>query len=549
MTQRDCELHAPGEAQQFSIAQESHQPTIASLPAANKGSHNRSDSPDSAPYNSINSWLHRTASLQERHSTPTGKRKRSLSAISSPSPPSHISKSFLDLQEIDFEMAGGNASNEPSTPQTSGKTKSKTTTLSRDQNWIKQQLRGHDMYQGDDEAFDLYPDFQTTARAILGGERNTGPRPDSKRKFKEKYNALKAANEGTLLDNLIPIIIPDQRSIGKGLPVQGSQNVEDSQDALKGAERVDGVEDFWDSGCVRARDVNFRPGFLPTDPELTLQMNKDKSQPDGMTNPRPDYLFGLRLARFAPPKTVKLTSETERLRQVVPVMYDPIFIIEGKGDKGEAAEAENQACRSGAALIRAARALRERIGEADVEGADNRTFLFSGTLSPGAMEIWVHWAQVQYDLDEANPNPSESLEQNLNVSQTQLQGTQGTPEGKAGDKGKNPQEQGTLGGQAGDKGKKPQERKKRVYYHMNILASESLGGPEFLDRMRPKCLNILDWGCFDRMSSNLNDLYQRVYAWDTKHIAEAANPTSTSDKAIETASHSPEARSNKRARS
>lgn len=57
-------------------------------------------------------------------------------------------------------------------------------------------------------------------------------------------------------------------------------------------------------------------------------------------------------------------------------MYDPALVIEGKGARGEDSEAVNQACRAGAALVNAGRLLRERIGDPDVEGADDRTFVW-----------------------------------------------------------------------------------------------------------------------------------------------------------------------------
>lgn len=80
--------------------------------------------------------------------------------------------------------------------------------------------------------------------------------------------------------------------------------------------------------------------------------------------------------------------------EVLKDVYHAFLILEGKSNEGSPQEAINQACRAGAALVRAARLLREALGEADFQGADHRTFVFSATMSPGLMEIWAHWAEV-----------------------------------------------------------------------------------------------------------------------------------------------------------
>jgi len=75
-------------------------------------------------------------------------------------------------------------------------------------------------------------------------------------------------------------------------------------------------------------------------------------------------------------------------------MYDPALVIEGKGARGKDSKAVNQACRAGAALVKAGGLLRERIGDPDVEGADNRTFIYTIALGARDLEIFVNWAEV-----------------------------------------------------------------------------------------------------------------------------------------------------------
>ena len=133
--------------------------------------------------------------------------------------------------------------------------------------------------------------------------------------------------------------------------------------------------------------MNFTRGFSPDDSEFDARMEKDKEKDEGMTNPRPNYVFGLSRTKFNAPRHIDISKDTQCIQDIVPLILDCMFFIEGKSDRGEAAEAENQACRSGAALVNASRMLRERINEPDVKGADSRTFLYSATMSPKIMEI------------------------------------------------------------------------------------------------------------------------------------------------------------------
>jgi len=423
----------------------------------------------SLPRETIETWL------QETTSVPSKKRKRSDSAVVTPSPPPHISESFLGLEEIEFKMPS------PETPKPQKTNKAKTTKTSADADWVKQRLAQHYMYQGDDETFAKYPNFEDTVRQILGGGRNSVPRPASKRKFKEKQEYFKSANENTVLFNLIPMLIKETREIPRQSPIGGNPGDQLSQELLNSDEVPSEWElvDFWDSGCILEVNINFRAMFLPMDEDLIRMMDKDKDKEEAMTNPRPDFVFGLSRTHFSPPKDTKFSPETQRIREIVPLMYDCMLVIEGKSDGGEAAEAENQACRSGAALINAARMMRERIGEADVKGCDDRTFLFSGTLCPGHMDIWVHWAEVTYS-DEVRK-----------VGKKTDQGVKTVDE---------------------------QYQEKHVDFHMNLLKSEALRSPDFITNYRASFHNILDWGCITRYETNLKAHYERIYAWEKERI-------------------------------
>ncbi|KAL6715390.1 hypothetical protein ACLMJK_006351 [Lecanora helva] len=375
---------------------------------------------------SVEEWLDKTLEPSSK------KRKRPHSPRSTPSPLSHLSESLQDLEEISLDM--------PSTP-------SKKSLISRTGNLtpsvaeVKERLEQHGMYY----------EFKAKVQEILSGQRNSSPNPKALQKFEEMHEAVKLANEDTLWAISSPCSF---------------QCLEASKSPLAPLDKWIS-DDYWDSGCIHAENVNFGGFFLPIDEDLVALMDKDKDKEVGMTNPRPDYVFGLR-----------------RLKNIVPVMYDSMLFIEGKSMDGVMGEAENQACRSGAALNNAARLLREQIGEPDVEGADDRTFVFSATVNPGYLEIWVNWAQVWYTEEE------------------KIVKDQGS-EGKA---------------PASNK----VERIKHVSYHMNLVASDAFTTPDFLKKYIRIFHNILDWGFGDRCKSNIEPFYDRLYAWQRKRLKEVS---------------------------
>ena len=67
------------------------------------------------------------------------------------------------------------------------------------------------------------------------------------------------------------------------------------------------VESFWDDGLAVKVDCEFRKGFLPArekDEELARAMAKV----DGMTNPKPDYTYGLRIDHYPVPDDVTVSA-------------------------------------------------------------------------------------------------------------------------------------------------------------------------------------------------------------------------------------------------
>ena len=222
------------------------------------------------------------------------------------------------------------------------------------------------------------------------------------------------------------------------------------------------VEDFFNSGILAQKGPDFRRTLLPQKPgppEQDRLLAKAMEKYDGMSNPRPDYIYGTLLRKYPIPDDVEISMILEFLLEVVPLVNFPWFLIEGKSYKGSRAEAENQVCRGGAVLINVHRLLLDHIGEAEsIKGsaADDRTFVFSAALCPSVMEFRVHWAEVH--------------------------------------------------------------EKKNTIFHMHKLASENVGDPMAAAKLRRIIHNILDWGCGERFEG-IKKTWDKIYDFERKRVA------------------------------
>ena len=371
----------------------------------------------------------------------------------------------------------------------------------KDPQWIGHRLRTYNMLQNEPGSLEKYPEFAKHVQHIINRKRESTTNPESAKKFRQVHQYLERANEDTLLQNILPLIIKPSRTVrsrvylesdGRGAArqeeqEQGAKQEEERTQEAECTQEQNGmdrpmrndaevrvrdaqgsrlcqpqgeleyvVSSFWEDGLLAKMNCEFRKSFLPrhnNDEELAKAMAKV----DGMTNPRPDYTYGIRINQYRVPDDVSVSWYTDVLLEIVPILHHPFFIIEGKSDRGSQAEAENQVCRGGATLINAARQLLERIGMPDdsATGPDQRTFVYSATLSPGLMDIWVHWAELR-----------------------------------------------ATGG---------------PIFHMHVLESVSLKSPGAVGKLRRITHNILDWGCVDR-SPSLRKIYDQIYEYERRQV-------------------------------
>lgn len=217
-------------------------------------------------------------------------------------------------------------------------------------------------------------------------------------------------------------------------------------------------KDWFEDGIRITKNSEFRRTLVPNrfvksgfEAELAAALAKQH----GMKNPKPEFMYGIRTDKYAIPAGVIVSPKTTALLEIAVGLHSPFLIVEGKSDNGSMAEAENQACRGGATLVNASRELLKMIGDVEAPGADNRTFVFSCTMSPKLVQVWVHWAEINDKQD--------------------------------------------------------------CDFHMNLVASKSLDDEDSLVQSRRILHNILDWGCVSR-SIQLQDFYEKLYRYEREHL-------------------------------
>ena len=122
----------------------------------------------------------------------------------------------------------------------------------------------------------------------------------------------------------------------------------------------------------------------------------------GLTNPKPDFTFGFEDPANPPRTAPRLSSADIALITMAESLRHPFFVVENKSAQDPIEDAENQAIRSGAALVEARRQLENNarpVGETEKEGIDMNSFAFSCCWVPQYANIFVHW----HELRKAEP--------------------------------------------------------------------------------------------------------------------------------------------------
>ena len=296
---------------------------------------------------------------------------------------------------------------------------------------MRSKLKLHHLYQESRHLLENYPTIHEEITTMLGKSVIQDMSDASVTKFKSNLKVYKDRNEDSFLHAMLPLLLKEtyvrikQRtttstsqgqdgSIRAGAPpsVDDDPFVDNSGNPLKRKADVFGEaepdslregqvympKDWFDEGIVVAVNEQFKQGCLPNsvdkDNELVHKMRKDQ----GMKQPKPDRIYCLQPELFSPPAGVTIPPFTEFCLTILTLLWHCFFLVEGKSAQGIIAEAKNQACRAGAAAVYRLRLFLDEIGEIDPgPGFDSRTYIFSMTIHPDGLTIWVHFAEMQKD--------------------------------------------------------------------------------------------------------------------------------------------------------
>ncbi|KAL9137571.1 MAG: hypothetical protein Q9175_001225 [Cornicularia normoerica] len=368
-----------------------------------------------------------------------------------------------------------NTSEFPSTPTTTSK--SGKLSIPKTPDWVGDTMTSHGLLHDNRGAFNRYPAFKEKVLGIINQDRSSRMKDRSVQKVRDRQAFCDRANEDTLLHVLLPLIVKEThtgKNMKEGEALEDFNKrladckSDDERERLKEAEF--GVEEFWDDGLRVTVNKEFQKTLLPNaylDQGFEADIAKALAKVEGMKNPKPDRAYGINKDKYPVPRGIIISAETRLLLEVAPLMQDTFFFVEGKGDRGSGAEAENQARRGGATLVNAKRSLYALMGDVETKGsADIRTFVFSATMGPRVMEIWVHWAEI-------------TLEDS-------------------------------------------------IVFHMNRLKSKSLYDDECdsIPQLRMALNNIIEWGCNSR-NTDLQIFHDRLCMHEKAKLEEKLNETNS----------------------
>ncbi|KAG8526434.1 uncharacterized protein KY384_000027 [Bacidia gigantensis] len=271
---------------------------------------------------------------------------------------------------------------------------SHSTGITTDPTEIRQRLQNHHMYQSPGRLEKLHNDSYKMIKEKITRVLDIEMGQQSIERFTRIYNKYHGLDEDSYLAAILPLLAPQQRKV---LDVPGEQEVwGDAGAGPLHPGRKYKLKDWDEDGVIMAVNKQYKDGFVPYcgDEALAKEMKKE----DGITNPKPDRVFGLEEALFELPKGYRLYDDMAWLLTMIAGVFHAFFLIEGKSNKGLMDIAKNQACRAAATLIFQLRLFLDAIEVPDIEkGLDKRTYIFSMTLDANFAIIWIHYADKQDD--------------------------------------------------------------------------------------------------------------------------------------------------------
>lgn len=229
------------------------------------------------------------------------------------------------------------------------------------------------------ENLDACPDFRDEVFKIFQKERASRMTEASWKKISQYMKMHATDNEDSYFEGLVGPVIKSTRTV----PTK-KRNAEDVIMSV--------CQSFEDDEMIRLKNVQFLKGYLPG------SMSKENERDFGLTDPKPDYTFGIRRDPQPLPGTSP-SGQVEAIICVAPGMKHPFFVLENKGCEAPIDLARNQAIRDGAAIVNARLRLNTLAQDDDKDwkrpkGADMNAIAFSCTWDVTVSELWIHWHET-----------------------------------------------------------------------------------------------------------------------------------------------------------
>ena len=242
---------------------------------------------------------------------------------------------------------------------------------------IRQSLADNGMWYDATDSLDGCSEFKKMVFNIFEKDRPSRMEEDSFKKITRYMKAHATDNEATYVEGLVDPVIKSERTVASK-----------KRNAL--GEILLVCRSFEEDEMIRARDVQFGKGFLPG------KMAKKTENQLGLTDPKPDFTFGMKRNRHPLPGT----APSDKVKAIIGIadgMIHPFFAIENKGCEAPIDVARNQAIRDGACIVNARIHLHALAEDDDWKrplGADMDAIAFSCTWDVTVSELWIHWHET-----------------------------------------------------------------------------------------------------------------------------------------------------------
>ena len=358
------------------------------------------------------------------------------------------------------------------TPGSSGQTSSSGPKLTPNNHNIRESLAEQGMRFEDLASYEKYPTLQTFVEQIVFAERGSSMKAESAQRIRKWRQENKTTDELTYFTELKEMIIKKGRE--KETTFAG-----EVQWVYKS---FDDDEMVWKANCI------FTRGVLPKAVE-------EAEKRLGLTNPQPNHVYGIKKPQWADPINKSLSEQVKAFIGVVPGIHHPWFAIENKSSQDPIEDAETQAIRSGAAMVRALRELKKR---AAAKTTLEKSGIIDSTVS----------AQGRDEPIRQPEDPSELQEQTALNLPTKLEGERPGPD---------------FDCLAFTCSWVPQMANIHVHWYelledgeslwyMNVLRGYLFLAKDDMKHFRADVHNILDWGITEKRKQGLRDMIKAIAA-------------------------------------